>query len=201
MATDKSSIEFKGKVFIPIRSKDLTIWGFLEIKAYFDKPSPARLKKAVQAVQDIIEPALESDQPYKQLKRTSSSILVLGSSLEDGHRAATTAFQRENHTSFVNLSEWPSQDDQFSLRSLREFNGSLLYVPEVLDLNEKQRSALALFSLLPEELRSSSLVLCTKSPSMEHLDQTLKKEKAFIKAFSDKCSYFKSGLKDQTFSN
>jgi len=110
---------------------------------------------------------------------------MLESSFEKSHRASTSIFQDDKFTSLINLSEWINQKQPFSLSSLREFSDSLLFIPEILDLAANQRAVLALFALLPQELKKSSLIICTKLNDQE-LTEQLSEEKSFLAAFSDK---------------
>lgn len=188
MSGTQPYIEFKGKIFIPILRPDAEAWGFLEISPETIKPSPVKIRKAIQAVKDMIEPHIDDEpSPISEAEIISHnfSLLVYNSDLESGHRMSTNIFHEDKYTSFINLSEWLEQDDSFSLKSLREFSDSLLFVPEVFNLNKKQRAILALYAMLPDQLKNSSLVLCTKY-SFSELSKSLLDESNFISSFSTK---------------
>lgn len=192
MSETKRMIEFKGKIFLPVLRPSNETWGFIEINPVVEKPTPAQIRKAVQAIKDLIETELAKEESlYIDKGSENYSMLVLESDLEKGHRMSSNIFYNEKYTSFINLSEWINQDDTFSLKSLREFSGSLLFVPEVLDLTTVQRSVIALYSLLPDGLKGSSMIICSKS-SYSDLKESLKSEKGFLSAFADR----KSSLHD-----
>ncbi len=189
MAETKSFIEFKGKVFIPVLQPNGDIWGFTEITCTPEKPTPAKIRKAIQAIKDMIEPEIEDRNSSILNKDTNYSILISESDLDGGHRLSSNIFYDEKYTSFINLTEWIQQDDAFSLRSLREFSDSLLFVPEILDLTSNQRSILALYSMLPDQLKKSSLIVCTKE-SFSTLNSNISEEKGFLSAFATKKTPF-----------
>lgn len=183
MAVAQQSINFKGQIYIPVKWSDQSLWGFLKIENSLNKPSVAQLKKAVQAVQDLLGKKL--DQPHEVESLKDQSVLIVESSVENSHRVSTSMFQDKKFTAFINISEWITQEQPFTLRSLREFNDSLLFVPELMELSASQRAVLALYSMLPTELRNSSLVIATKL-SVENMTLSLKDEPNFLKAFKDK---------------
>ncbi len=189
MAETKSFIEFKGKVFIPISQSDGEIWGFTEITCAPNKPTPVKIRKAIQAIKDMIEPELEGRESPTFDNDSNYSILISESDLDGGHRLSSNIFYDEKYTSFINLSEWIQQDESFSLKSLREFSDSLLFVPEVLNLTSNQRSILALYSMLPDQLKKSSLIVCTKE-SFSSLNSNISEEKGFLSAFATKKTPF-----------
>lgn len=192
MAETQSFIEFKGKIFIPILKPNRHNWGFLEI-ACSPKPTPVKMRKAVQAVRDMLEPEIASSYEDSLTSENNYSVLILESNIDGGHRMSSSIFHSEKYTSFINLTEWIQQDQSFSLKSLREFSDCLLFVPEILDLTKDQRSILALYSMLPDQLKKSSLIVCTNL-SFESLNNTIKDEKGFLTAFATKKAPYKKYL-------
>ena len=185
MSQKKDFIEFRGRIYIPVTSTQNSVWGLIEVDCFQEKPTNVQIKKAVQAVKDILEANLDSVNKSEDLNEENYSFLMLESSFEKSHRTSTSIFQDDNFTSLINLSEWINQKQPFSLSSLREFSDSLLFIPEVLDLTANQRAILALFALLPQELKKSSLIVCTKLNAQE-LTKEFNEEKNFLEAFSDK---------------
>jgi hypothetical protein len=183
MALSRNNISFRGQIYIPVKWEDNSIWGFIKIENILSKPTSAQLKKAVQAVQDLLGKDLNPAEDSEWIE--DQSLLIVESSIENSHRISTTLFQDKKFTAFINISEWIIQEQPFTLRSLREFSDSLLYVPEIMDLNTSQRSVLALYSLLPDGLKKSSLVIATKL-SVEELEISLLGEPNFLKAFANR---------------
>jgi len=183
MAHTQTNINFRGQIYIPVKWKDNSIWGFIKIENILSTPTAAQLKKAVQAVQDLLGKDLQHFKSSEWVE--DQSLLIVESSVENSHRISTTIFQDKKFTAFINISEWITQDQPFTLRSLREFSDSLLFVPEIMDLTKSQRSVLALYSLLPEGLKKSSLVVATKL-SEEQLESSLEQEANFLKAFGNR---------------
>lgn len=185
MSVQKDFVEFRGRIYLPVKSQNQSVWGFIEINCFNEKPTSVQIKKAVRAAKDILEANLDTREDVNNKIKSNYSVLMLESSFEKSHRASTNVFQDDKFTAFINLSEWISQKQPFSLSSLREFSDSLLFVPEILSLSATQRAVLALFALLPHELKKSSLILCTKANDTELMSQ-LADESNFLSAFSDK---------------
>ncbi len=193
MAETQNFIEFRGKIFIPVLRPSTDIWGFIEVTCSPLKPTSAKIRKAVQAVKDVLEPEIEASPNAALVHEGNYSVLILESNFDGGHRIASSIFQSESYTSFINLGEWIQQEKSFSLKSLREFSGSLLFVSEILDLTKDQRSILALYSMLPDQLKKSSLITCTNL-SFESLNQLIGDEKGFLSAFATKKAPFRKYL-------
>ncbi len=189
MTQTKSFIELKGKIFLPIFKKNKSIWGFIEINYKSKKPTLVKVKKALQTIKDMIEPELETPLNDFSKNNLNYSLLVFGGTFENNHKIASNIFQNKKFTSFINLTEWIQQDDLFSLKTLCEFSDNLLFVPEVLNLNLNQRSILALYSILPDQLKKSSLIACTKT-TFKNLSSLIKDEKGFLSAFSKRKVHF-----------
>ena len=183
LSEEKKSVLLRGQIYIPVKWSNQSIWGFIMIDSILEKPTSVQLKKAIQAVQDLLSSNLNQAQLTGSPR--DQSILLVESSVENSHRVSTGMFQDKKFTAFINISEWITQEQPFTLRSLREFSDSLLFIPEVMELSSSQRSVLALYSLLPDELKKSHLIIATKL-STEDLDTALKSEPNFLKAFADK---------------
>ncbi len=194
-AQTKPFIELKEKIFIPIFAKNRSIWGFIEINCKLEKPTPIKVRKTLQAIKDTIEPELETLLNDFLTDNSNYSLLVFGGKLEKSYKMASDIFHSKKFTSFINLTEWIQQDDSFSLKTLREFSDSLLFVPEILDLKSNERSILALYSMLPDKLKQSSLIICTRV-SFKALYSLIKNEKGFLSTFSTKKTPFNNYLKN-----
>lgn len=177
----KKFIEFQGKIFIPARNQQDEIWGFVQIKALNKKEiSSVKLKKAINAVESIISPNLNSN---NATNKNHFSTLLTNIPAKASYSYALSQYHKSSYSSFVNLNEWISDHQPLSLKDLREFKNSLFYVPEVTKLTTTQRSTLALFSMLPIGLRKSSLILSTEL-SAESLKNKLQLESGFLGTFS-----------------
>jgi len=183
MADGENQINFRGQIYLPVKWSDQSIWGFIKIENIFDDPTSAQIKKSIQAIKDLLGKNLKKMNSTNLL--SENACLIVESSVENSHRVSTSLFQDKKFTAFINLSEWIHQDQIFTLKSLKEFSDSLLFVPEIMDLSRNQRNVLALYSLLPSDIKKSSLVVATKL-SKEDLGIQLKEETNFLDAFSGK---------------
>jgi len=181
MSEQKKQISFRGQIYIPVKKGNNSIWGFIKIENTRSKPTSAQVKKGIQAVDDLLSKNLN----YSMQTEVSceNPLMIVESSVENGHRVSTNLFQDNKFTAFINISEWISQDQAFTLGSLREFSDSLLFVPEIMDLSSQQRAVIALYSLLPPELKKSSLIVSTRL-SENDLAIALRNEANFLAAFS-----------------
>jgi len=96
-----------------------------------------------------------------------------------GYKLVLDHFHNDKYCSFINLSEWISLRQPFSLKYLREFRNSLFYIDEIMDLTRTQRTTLALYSMLPLSIQQSSLVIVSKHSESE-IKRSLSEEKGFL---------------------
>lgn len=193
LAQNKDFIELDQASYLSVYKSNGALWGFIEITPQSSIGlSLAQIKKARQAIKDILEPELIETFERNKFNK-NYSIFILESDFESGHRVATGLFYNKKFTSFINLSEWLENTSELSLQSLRDFQDSLLFIPEVLNITRSQRAALALYELLPEELKSSSLFICTSATNYE-LEKNLSDEKGFLSAFEDSKALFHKNL-------
>gem|GEM_PF-2735575 len=181
MSELESQVTFKGQIYIPVKKGNNSIWGFIKIENILNKPTSAQLKKGVQAVHDLLSKNLNHS--IQKEVSCEEPLMIVESSVENGHRVSTNLFQDKKFTAFINISEWISQDQAFTLRSLREFSDSLLFVPEIMELSSQQRAVIALYSMLPIDIKHSSVIVATKL-SENDLAIALKNESNFLAAFS-----------------
>lgn len=195
LAQTKNHISIGDKIYLPIFfNHSDTVWGFIEVYENTDgnHPTAGQIRKAILAIKDIIEPELIETFTYHPTQLLNS-IFVLESSVNTSHRLATNIFYNKKYTSFINLAEWAHSEDNFTIAALRGFDHCLLYIPEIQDLTPRQRLGLAAYEMLPIEMKSSSLFICTRLSNFE-VNQIFKEEPRFLAAFKDKKSILNDNL-------
>lgn len=181
LSKNKKYIDFEGAFFIPLYSES-DIWGYIKIQNPSSDPiSSTSIKKALILLNSMVPNSLMTE-PSDQQNFNCFTALVLNTQGKNTYRLVIDHFYKDKFVSFINLSEWLSLKQPFSLKYLREFKNSLFYVHELMDLSRSQRTTLALYSMLPKTMKKSSLVLASKK-SAEEIKRELVQEKGFLKEF------------------
>jgi len=183
LTQNKTSTVFEGSIYIPLKSKSSN-WGFVKLKNSKNIDEET-LKKALSTLTKLIP--LES---YSNVDEPANSKAKIVGSIYDidpfhAYSLAMDHFNSGDYTSFINLSEWMSEGHSFSLKDLREFKNSFLYIHEFMDLNKSQRVSLTLYSMLPSVIRKNSLMMVSKKSEL-HLEKELTSEKYFLKVIKNK---------------
>ena len=181
LSKNKKYIDFEGAFFIPLYSES-DIWGYIKIQNTSAAPvSSTSIKKALMLLNSMVPNNLMTEPPDQQ-NFNCFTALVLNTQGKNTYRVVIDHFYKDKFVSFINLSEWLSLKQPFSLKYLREFKNSLFYVHELMDLSRSQRTTLALYSMLPKTMKKSSLVLASQK-SAEEIKRELVQEKGFLKEF------------------
>lgn len=181
-------IEIEGKHFIPVMKNHKDFWGFIEVMSGSSILTPARIKKAVDAVNDILVSQIQPLSFIQSLDHINYdgkpfSIYIETSSEINGKRIASDIFSEYGFTNFLDLSEWIHSNQKVSLKDLRDLKNTLLFVPETLELDYEHRSLITLFSLLPKEMKGASVVLHSSYP-WNSIIKNISSEREFISHFS-----------------
>ena len=183
LTQNKTSIVFEGSIYIPIKSQS-SDWGFVQLsnsKSIDEKT----LNKAIDTLIKVIP--TESYSSHDQLISSNTKIVgsIYGVDPFQAYSLAMDHFNTGDYTSFINLSEWISEGHSFSLKDLREFKNSFLYIHEFMNLNKSQRVSLTLYSMLPSVIRKNSLMMVSEKSETE-IEKELISEKYFLKVIKNK---------------
>jgi hypothetical protein len=183
LAQNETSIVFEGSIYIPLKSKSSN-WGFVKLKNS-KSIGEETLEKAINTLTNLIpeESYLNGDEPVNSKTKIVGSIY--GVDPFKAYSLAMDHFNSGSYTSFINLSEWLSEGHSFSLKDLREFKNSFLYIHEFMNLNKSQRVSLTLYSMLPAVLRKNALMLVSEKSELQ-LKKELVSEKYFLKVIKNK---------------
>ncbi len=199
-------IEVEGKVFIPVMRNHKEFWGFIEIMSSSKIITKARIKKAVDAVQDILVSQIQPLSFIQSLDHINYdgkpfSIYIETLSELDGKRIASDIFAEYDFTNFLDLSEWINSNNQsLSIKDLRELRNTLLYVPETLELSAEQRATITLFSLLPTEMKGASLMIHSSVP-WKSVEENIIQEREFLVHFAKRKYSFAKEYKPTSLLN